>query len=148
MSYSIKDIEDAIIKALMPLTRERGGDVITLDSHSGDLERALASGKSPDVIPPALLVTFLGSKFNQAKAPMLERGMTFSLLHASLSLESEKSRRRIAYGMMESTRALLNNNDLGLAITPLTIEEEMLVGSSGEMTVYRALYRTSFADED
>ena len=147
MNYSTKQIEDAIITTLGPLVTAPGAVVKTLGSYEGQFEEAVDADNQLLVVTPAVLVTYVGSMFDPDSGPYFDRSLTFAVMHGSSNLQSETKRRADVYSMLEATRALLNNNDLGLAIMPLYIEQEKIVASSRHLTVYSAQYQTSYLED-
>ncbi len=147
MNYTIKQVEDAILTALAPITTAQGGVVKTLGSYEGQFGETIDASNQSLAICPAVLVTYLGSSFTPDGAPLFDRVMRFSILHGASNLQSERKRRQDAYSLLDSTRPLLNSNTLGLDITPLIIERESVVASLRSLTIFSAEYRTSFLED-
>ncbi len=147
MNYTIKQIEDAIILALAPVATSQGGVVKTLGSYEGQFEETVDAVNQSISICPAVLVTYLGSAFTPAGAPLFDRVLRFALLHASSNLRSETKRRQDGYALLDTTKALLNNKTLGLDVTPLLIERESIIATSRKLTIFSAEYKTSFLED-
>ncbi|MBI5816691.1 MAG: DUF1834 family protein [Nitrospinae bacterium] len=147
MNYTTMQIEDAILAALAPLSVSSGGAARTLASYDGQFEDAAAGKDQFTIVFPAALAAFLGSDFDARSAPTFTRTMRFGVFCASSNLGSQLSRRRDAYTLLDASRALLNHNTLGLAISPLLIERESAVLSTRSVTVFCAEYILSARDD-
>jgi len=93
------------------------------------------------LVYPAVLVSYAGSKYVADSAPSFERFFKFSVWHVSTELEGS------VIDLVETTRAILNNSSLGLAITPLVIEREFYTELKGGIAVCGAEYVTSTDEE-
>lgn len=147
MNYTIKQIEDAIISALSPLTISQGGAVKTLGSYEGQFEETVDGANQSISICPAVLVNYIGSTFKDVGSPHFDRELRFSVLHGASNLRSETKRRQDGYSLLEATKALLNNQTLGLGIDPLIIERETIIATTRKLTIFSAEYRTSFLED-
>lgn len=147
MNYTIQQIEDAIIATLAPVTISQGGSVRTVGSYEGQFEETVDGVNQSISICPALLVTYLGSAFAPAGAPLFDRVLRFAVLHGSSNLRSETKRRQDGYALLETSKKLLNNQALGLDITPLLIERESVVATSRKLTIFSAEYKTSYLED-
>ncbi len=147
MNYSIKFLEDAIIAALAPVATGPGSLVKTLGAYEGQFEETIDAADQLLALTPAVLVTYVGSQFEPDSGPHYNRTLTYAVMHGSSNLQSEAKRRNDVYTILDATRALLNDNDLGLDIMPLYIEQEKIISSSRHITVYSAQYQTSFLED-
>ncbi len=146
MNYSIQDIENKIIATLAPLGKDRGGDVNTLGAYRGQFGDGAVMEEGALLLCPAILVRYIESTYDPDGGASYERRIRFALYHASSNLEPDK-RKLDVLTLLDKSKALLSLSDLGLDITPLTIERETMVTSSGNVTVYSALYSTGFQED-
>ena len=140
MNYTVREIEEAILAALAPVSTTGGGAARMVASYEGQFENAATGNAQMIVLYPAVLIAFLGSTFDPSCAPTFERSMRFAVYCASANTGSELARRRGACALLDATRALLNHNSLGLDISPLIVESESVVTSSRSISVYVGEY--------
>ncbi|VAX21130.1 hypothetical protein MNBD_NITROSPINAE02-508 [hydrothermal vent metagenome] len=146
MNYSIQDIENKIIATLSPLATDSGGDVNTLDTYRGQFGDGALMEEDALLLCPAILVRYIESTYDPDGGSSYETRIRFALYHASSNLAPEE-RKQDVLNLLYKSKALLNLNDLGLDIAPLTIERETMVTSSKNVTVYSAFYSTGFQED-
>lgn len=147
MSYTITQIEDAIIAALEPLKSSRGVRLIDsyreeLDSEE-DIQRAVRNF-------PALLVVYSGSRYAEHGSRKVQ-WMSFTVFVMDKSLREAGEQRRGgahgpgAYVLLDDTRDTLVEQRLSLDIYPFRLVGETPVWFGKGIAVYAAEYETAQA---
>ncbi|MBW2559969.1 MAG: DUF1834 family protein [Deltaproteobacteria bacterium] len=146
MSYTIEQIEDAIITALADLQASLG--VRTIKSYQGELEEG--DIKRLIALFPAIYVVYGGSTYAEHGPRKIEK-MTYHLFVCDKNLRAEDEARRGGiqnpgtYAMLDSVRDLLFGKQLSLEIYPLGLIRQMPVWFGGGISVYGAEYETAQA---
>lgn len=136
----IKEIETAIINAIkngVPSFR-------TVRGYNGDFEAVTEETVSTIIkLFPAALVIYDGSDFIRS-GNRVQRNPRLAVILAAKSLrgEADPTMRQGLYDLLGAVMDLLDNNDLGLAISPLLITRERLLFNSPVMSVYAQEYET------
>ncbi len=147
MSYTIEQIEDAIIEALNPLKATLA--VRTIRSYQAELSSEEDIARAARLLP-AILVVYGGSEYADHGSRKVEK-MTFALFVCDKNLRSEDEARRGGagnpgtYAMLRAVRDLLYGQRLSLDIFPLDLLREMAVWFDKGITVYSAEYETAQA---
>jgi len=120
MSYTITEIEDAIIATLK--ASEMGGYCKKIDSYQiegGDLEEQIRIFAG---MLPCALVIYNGGDYSYGMEQSQEKKMTFSILLCAQSLRGDGSARRGSVGvyfLLDQIRSILSFNRLDLDIDEL-----------------------------
>ena len=146
MSYTIEQIEDALITKLDALKASQG--VRTIKTYQGELEeddvRKIVS------LCPAIYVVYGGSEYKPHGARKVE-WMTYHMFVCDKSLRAEAEARRGGtenpgtYVLLNAIRDLLYGDMLSLEIYPLRLVRETAVWFGGGISVYGAEYETAQA---
>lgn len=133
-------VEEAILAAL---AGELGSLVQTVASHQGNwLEDLQSQGWRL----PAVLVRWRRNRGEQTAMGSADLTLDFAILIAVRPLRGEAETRRQEggiYHILEGVRRALWHQDLGLEITPFSLEKEEPWHTTRELAVYGAEYRTS-----
>ena len=146
MSYTIEQIEDAIITAVDGLKASLG--VRTIKSYQGELEEG--DIKRLIALFPAIYVVYGGSNYAAHGARKIEK-MTYHLFVCDKNLRAEDEARRGGtqnpgtYAMLDGARDLLFAKQLSLEIYPFSLIRQTPVWFGGGISVYGAEYETSQA---
>jgi len=147
MSYTIEQIEDAIINALQPLKASLG--VRTIKSYQGELD-------SEDDIKrivrlfPAIFVVYGGSEYAEHGSRKVET-INYILFVCDRSLRREEEARRGGssnpgtYEMLNKIRDELYGSRLSLDIFPLKLLREVPIWFGRGISVYSAEYEAAQA---
>lgn len=122
-TYTISDIEDAILAALEPLRASQG--VRTLRSYEGELDDEKAIAQAITLFP-AILSVYLGSQYTDHGQRKIER-LSFGLFFGDRSLRAASKAAGLrgsatnpgVYALMDAARPLLYGLRLGLDISPI-----------------------------
>ena len=133
-------VEEAILAAL---AGELGSLVQTVASLQGNwLEDLRSQGRRL----PAVLVRWRQNRGEQMALRSADLTLDFTILVAVRPLRGEAETRRQdggIYQILEGVRRALWHQDLGLEITPFSLEKEEPWLYTRELAVYGAEYRTS-----
>lgn len=146
MSYTIEQIEDALITELNALKTSLG--VRTVKTYQGELEEA--DIKRLVALFPAIYVVYGGSEYNPHGDRKVE-WMTYHLFVCDKNLRAEEEARRGGtqnpgtYALLNAARDLLYGDRLSLDIYPLRLVRESAVWFGNGISVYGAEYRTAQA---
>ncbi len=135
-----KVIEEAVLAALQA---ELGSLVQTVASYQGNLLEDL---QHQAWRLPAVLVSLRQTRGEQVAQGSSDLILDFSVLVAVRPLRGEVEARLQEggiYQILEGVRRALWHQDLGLEITPFSLEKEEPWLSNRELAVYGAGYRTS-----
>ena len=144
MSYTIEQIENAIITAIDDLKTDLG--VRTIKSYQGELEEG--DIKRLVALFPAIYVVYGGSTYAEHGARKVEK-MTYHLFVCDKNLRAEDEARRGGtqnpgtYAMLDGVRDLLFGKQLTLEIQPLSLIRQTPVWFGGGISVYGAEYETA-----
>jgi phage gp37-like protein len=133
-------VEEAILGALQA---EVGALVQTVASHQGNWLQDL---QSQAWRLPAALVRWRQSRSEQVSLRSADLTLDFTVLIAVRPLRGEAAARMQeggVYQILEAVRRALWRQDLGLEITPFSLEKEGPWLTTKELAVYGAEYRTS-----
>lgn len=131
--YSKKELEDAVIQALRPLSVQGGGYVRQVRPYRGDLS---AAGMLPEALQmPAVFVSYASSTYGPGPYLHINETLTFNI-----TVLCRAGATPDAYKVMEDIRDLLCGSTLGLDITPLKPLRESALLNTKETLVLAALY--------
>ena len=137
-------VEEAILRALQA---ELGSLVQTVASHQGNW---LSDLQSQAWRLPAVLVRWRQSREEQVAMCSADLTLDFAILIAVRPLRGEAEARRQEggiYQILEGVRRALWRQDLGLEITPFSLEKEEHWLTTKELAVYGAEYQTSLVKD-
>jgi phage gp37-like protein len=137
---SLSALEEAILGALQA---ELGSLVPTVASHQGNWLKDLQSQARR---LPAVLIRWRQTRSEQVALGSADLTMDFTILIAVRPLRGEAASRlqeEGIYQILEGVRRALWQQDLGLEITPFSLEKEESWLTTKELAVYGAEYRTS-----
>jgi len=158
MSYTIEQIEDAIIAKLAPLKvgyETKEGDpaiyatVRTIKSYQGELDTEEEISRATRMFP-SILAVYGGSEYEEHGSRKVEI-MRFILFVCDKSLRTEEEARRGGsqnpgtYAMLNGARDLLYGSRLDKEIYPLKLLREAAVWLGKGISVYSAEYETAQA---
>lgn len=115
MSYTIMDIENAIISAL----RAEFGVGCRVAPYAGEVDELLGNVQQLTVQAPAVFVVYGGSRFSETANNSYDDELLFSIIHVAQDLRGGADLKAGAYGMLETSKAALIGKNLGLDIEPL-----------------------------
>lgn len=147
MSYTIEQIEDAIISKLEPLKASLG--VRAIKTYQGELESE-DEIKRLVMLFPAIYVVYGGSRYEDLGARKVEH-MAYHLVVCDRNLRSEAEARRGGsenpgvYAMLGAIRDALCGSQLSLEIFPINLIREEPVWFEGGISIYGAEYETAQA---
>ena len=147
MSYTIEQIEDAVIDELQPLKATLGVRVIK--SYQGELESEEDINRLVRLFP-AIYVVYGGSEYAEHGARKIEK-MGYVLLVCDKSLRAEEEARRGGaknpgtYAMLNAIRDRLFGSMLSLEMLPMTLLREAPLWFSRGISIYSAEYETAQA---
>jgi phage gp37-like protein len=137
---TIKGIEQIIIDAI----KEGIPAFKTVRGYNGDFGDVTEETVSTIIkLFPAALVIYDGSDFIRS-GERIQRNPSFAVILAAKSLrgEADPTMRQGLYDLLGAVMGLLDDNDLGLEISPLLITRERLLFNSSVMSVYAQEYET------
>ena len=147
MSYTISDIEDAILAKIEPLKASLGVRTIKTYEEELNSEEVIAKALA---LTPAILAVYGGSTYADHGERKVE-SMRWLLFCCDKNLRSYDESRRGgkrnpgAYAMLDGCRDALAASQLGLDVTPLKIIRQDAVWFGGGIAVYVAEYETAQA---
>jgi phage gp37-like protein len=147
MSYTIEQIEDAIVDALHPLKASLG--VRTIKSYQAELDSEDELARAVRLFP-AILCVYGGSEYADHGSRKVET-MSWLLFACDKNLRAEGEARKGGagnpgtYKMLNSARDLLYGKQLSLQIFPLELIREKPVYLGMGLSVYSAEYETAQA---
>jgi len=136
MSYSIKEVREAVMTALEPLRQTDG--VRTIAPYSGQFDESDDMTRMQQVVTfPALLVSFLSGQpryFDEgADLPNLRMAVIVAVADSG----GQNVREDHAADLLDAVRPLLHNQSLGLDLAePIRVDEEYLVRVSRRLAIY------------
>lgn len=143
--YTIEQIEDVLITALLPLKTSLS--VRDIKTYQGELDSAEEIKKAVKIFP-AIIMAYGGSTYENRGNRKIEK-MRFILFFCDKNLRSEPEARRGSgenpgvYAMISAARYLLCNQQLGLEkIEPISLSTEEPVWFDRGVTIYSAEYET------
>jgi len=151
--YSIKDVEDAILRVLEPLkiTADPPGILRTLKTYQGELEKKEEMDHLIEQIKgttPAVFTIYAGSKSETVNLQIRET-MFYGLIVVDESLRGTEAARRGsttnpgAYEVISQVKDILENNMLGLEdILPLEWQSTDPLHFDSSIAVYTLLFMT------
>ena len=131
--YTKKNIQDAILAALAPLSVQGGGYARVLKPYSGELDSASLMADALQL--PAVFVSYASSAYGPG--PYLSASETLSFNVIVLCRAGSEPD---AFKVLEDARGLLCGGTLGLDVSPLRLTRESLLSSTQETTALSALY--------
>jgi len=147
MSYTIEQIEDALIDKLDALKDTQG--VRTLKTYQGELETEDDVAKMVRLFP-AVFVVYGGSDYADHGARKVQK-MRFVIIVCDKSLRAEEEARRGGvnnpgtYALLGAVRDLLYGSMLDLEIYPVSLLREESAWFSKGVSIYAAEYETAQA---
>ena len=158
--YSIKDVEDAILRVLKPLWIDPDTPVDpppvpprilkTLKTYQGELEKKEDTEHLIEQIKgvtPAIFTIYAGSKF-QNNNQQVNETMFWGLFTVEESLRGPEWARRGSksnvgvYEVIRRMNELLVNNSLGLNLLPLEIQSQDGIYFDNSIAIYSSLFMT------
>jgi len=144
-SYTIEQIEDAIINELQPIKADLG--VRAIKSYQGELESEDDINRLVRLFP-AIYVVYGGSEYAEHGARKIEK-MSYILFVCDKSLRADEEARRGGaknpgtYAMLNAIRDSLFGSMLSMDIFPITLLRETPVWFSRGISIYSAEYETA-----
>ena len=144
-SYTIEQIEDAIINELQPIKADLG--VRAIKSYQGELESEDDINRLVRLFP-AIYVVYGGSEYAEHGARKIEK-MRYILFVCDKSLRADEEARRGGaknpgtYAMLNAIRDSLFGSMLSMDIFPITLLRETPVWFSRGISIYSAEYETA-----
>jgi len=142
MTYTVTQIEDAILDALAPIKATQG--VRTLKTYGGELDED--NRPRLGVALPAVYVVYAGSDYEE-HGPRKVEAIEFQVVVADRNLRAEAEARRGstanpgAYALLAEVRDHLCGQTLDLDASPLELAGEDAVFVGDGLAVYSASYR-------
>lgn len=131
--YSKKELEDAVIRALGPLSVQGGGYVRSIRPYRGDLS---AAGMIPEALQmPTVFVSYASSSYGPGPYLHINESLSFNI-----TVICRVGATPDAYKVLEDIRVLLCGSTLGLDITPLKPVRESTLLNTKETMALAALY--------
>lgn len=145
MNYSKTEIEDAIIKTLMPLHMDNGGVFRKIAGYQGELDE---ENLTQFIITfPVILIAFGRSTYREFAWPFLKEEMTFAFVIGDRSMRENadarkgSSERTGTYSLMKSVRQKLHASKLGLNINKCAISGEVALANTRTLSLYSQEYK-------
>ena len=144
MSYTIQEIEDALVAA-MQTDDGVSGACKTLESYSGDAADLVGQIEQLTVPLPAVWAVYNGSAFNESASNSFDDEMKFVLLVAAKDLRGRVAAAQGVYEILESLKTLFIGKNLGLDINPLRPISIDPVVVTNRLAIYGFILRTYFS---
>jgi len=142
MTYTLTEIEDAILAALAPLGTGQGGSVKKIDSYGGELDEEKIAQFAVTV--PAILVAYAGSVLVPDAYPYLVETGTWAILIADRNLRGNRQARADGpegtYGLLVSVRLKLHGVRLLSNLRPATLKRQIALANTPSLSIYSAEY--------
>lgn len=118
MSYTIQEIEDAIINDLRS-SPNLSIMCKTIAPYHGEIDN-LVSLTSQLIIPlPAVYVIYGGSVYDESANRSYDDEMSFTIIVIAKDLRGDQKLKAAMYPILEELKAVLIDNDLNLDIEPI-----------------------------
>ncbi len=146
MSYTIKQIEDAILNALRNSQSLKNMNVRKIETYSGDPEDLVKQV----TLYPTIKVVFSEEYWDIETQSTFNRNIKFTLLIGARSLrgtEEVKRKEGGIYDILEEVYSILAGKDLGLNITAIEILLGRAMYAEKGFFLYGVDIKTSFKKE-
>lgn len=146
MNYSKTEIEDAIIKTLMPLHMDNGGVVKKIAGYQGELDDE--NLQQFIITFPVILVVYARSTYREDAWPYMVEGMRYAVIIGDRSMRENadarkgSSERTGTYSLMKQARSKLHGSKLGLTpeIVKSSISAEVALANTRTLSLYSQEY--------
>jgi len=131
--YTKKEVEEAIVKALEPLSAQGGGYIRSVRPFRGELS---PSGILQDALQlPAVFVAYASSTYRPGPCLYIYETMGFNVVSVCRAGGSQD-----AYRMLADIRDALCGGTLGLDIKPVQLLRESALISTKEVAAFASLF--------
>lgn len=143
MSYTIEDIEDAIVNELK--ASSLNALCKTIESYHGEIDTIIEQVKQLTIPMPTVYVLYTGSDFPETANLSFDDNQTFTIVSIAKDLRGNENLRAAIYPILDALKDALIGNNLNLDIEPLKPKRIEATMVTRLFSIYSFDIETSFS---